>query len=141
MVNKSQYYAQLNGLDPADCAPVDNGAGPQLIGPHAAAILAIADDDPGFVAWQMDRAKTALTAAIQRHLDATAQTRQYDGILSLCSYATSTDPIFSTEGQAGVVFRDACWRKGEDVMEAVLQGQRAIPTEAELLAEMPVIGW
>lgn len=87
------------------------------------------------------KAQAELTDSIQRHLDATAQTRNYDGILSLCTYVTSTDPLFAAEGQAGVVWRDACWRKGYEIMAAVLAGNRPIPTESELLAEMPEIGW
>lgn len=87
------------------------------------------------------KAQAELTDSIQRHLDSTAQTRNYDGILSLCTYVTSTDPLFAAEGQAGVVWRDACWRKGYEIMAAVLAGNRPIPTESELLAEMPAIGW
>lgn len=89
----------------------------------------------------MQQTKDRLTMAVQAHLDTTAQARGYDGILSLCSYATSTDPVFAAEGQAGVVWRDACWRAGYNIMAEVLAGTRDIPTEAELLAAMPEIGW
>lgn len=82
-----------------------------------------------------------LTSAVQRHLDNTVRTRNYDGILSLCSYATSTHPQFSAEGQAGVAWRDAVWAKGYEVLGQVQGGQRAVPTEAELIAELPVIAW
>lgn len=99
-------------------------------------------------------AQADLTTTIQQHLDTVAQSRNYDGILSLCTYVTSTDPIFAAEGAEGVIWRDACWRKGYEVMAAVIAGtwkERTpeeveagffpIPTAAELLAEMPVIGW
>jgi len=92
---------------------------------------------------------------VQRYLDETAQSRGYDGILSLCSYASSTDPIYAAEGQAGMGFRDACWRLGFIIREQVMNGQkpdcvptapegeeqRIIPTAEELIAAMPVIGW
>lgn len=82
-----------------------------------------------------------LTAAVQHHLDATARTRNYDGILSLCSYATSTDPTFSAEGQAGVVFRDACWRRCYEVMAEVKAGVKPVPTAEDLIASLPVMQW
>ena len=85
--------------------------------------------------------KQALVDAVQRHLDATARTRNYDGILSLCSYATSTDPVFAAEGQAGVIWRDACWRYSYQVLADVQAELRTIPTPAELVAELPVILW
>jgi len=46
------------------------------------------------------------TAAVQSHLDAFAQTRNYDGILSAATYATSTVPKFQVEGQYAVEARD-----------------------------------
>ena len=81
------------------------------------------------------------TAAIQAHLDATAQARNYDGILSLASYVTSKNATFAAEGQAGVGFRDACWAYAYQLLADVEGGKRAMPTVAELLAELPVMVW
>lgn len=83
----------------------------------------------------------AMTAAVQRHLDDTAKTRGYDGILSLCTYASSTTPRFAAEGQAGVDWRDGVWSKCYEVLDAVKAGSRPTPTAAELIAELPTITW
>lgn len=82
-----------------------------------------------------------LTSAVQSHLDATARERNYDGIMSLCTYATSQNAKFAAEGQAGVVWRDAVWATCYQVMDAALAGSRPVPTEAELIAELPVFAW
>lgn len=82
-----------------------------------------------------------MTGAIQRHLDTTAQSRAYDGILSLCTYATSTSPKFSAEGQAGIEWRDACWRRGYEILAECQAGTRGIPTPEDLIAELPVMVW
>lgn len=85
--------------------------------------------------------KQDLVNAIQRYLDTEAQAHFYDGILSLCSYATSTNPKFGPEGQAGVAWRDACWATGYAIMAEVEAQTRSIPTVDELLAEMPTMEW
>ena len=85
--------------------------------------------------------KQQLINAIQSYLDAEAQAHFYDGILSLCSYATSVNPKFGPEGQAGVVWRDACWATGYAIMAEVEAQIRSIPTIEELLAEMPAMVW
>lgn len=82
-----------------------------------------------------------LTAVVQQHLDATARTRNYDGILSLCSYAASAHPKFGPEGLAGVAWRDAVWAACYTILAEVQAGQRAVPTADELLAELPAMVW
>jgi hypothetical protein len=83
----------------------------------------------------------SLTAAVQARLDSEARTHNYDGILSLCSYATSLDPVFHAEGQAGVEWRDACWRMAYVIMAEVKTGTRPVPTSEELIAMLPEMVW
>lgn len=82
-----------------------------------------------------------LTAAIQTHLDAVARTRNYDGILSLCSYAVSPHPKFGHEGLAGLAWRDSVWDAGYRILADVQSGARPAPTAEELILELPTIVW
>lgn len=81
------------------------------------------------------------TAGVQQHLDTFAQTRNYDGILSLCTYATSLNAKFAAEGQAGVEWRDAVWVKCYAVLAEVEAGLREQLTVEQLIAELPVFVW
>lgn len=89
----------------------------------------------------LERTRKTLTDAMQAHLDQTAQTRGYDGILSLCSYATSQNARFGPEGQAGVTFRDAVWAYGYQIIAEIQAGTRPVPSAAELVGALPSIVW
>lgn len=82
-----------------------------------------------------------LSHAVQSHLDRTARERNYDGILSCATYATSTNPQFAAEGLACVGWRDAVWAACYSIMADVLDGIRQVPTEDELIAALPVMAW
>lgn len=82
-----------------------------------------------------------LTNLVQGVLDKEAQTRGYESILSLCTYATSTVDRFREEGQAGVNWRDACWMLGYQLVAEVRAGLRPVPTDEELLAMLPAMVW
>ena len=85
--------------------------------------------------------KAEIVNVVQSLLDTTAQSRGYDGIISLCTYTTSNVPRFKTEAQAGVNWRDACWGTCYQIMEDVQTGKRNLPTPEEVLAELPVMAW
>ena len=89
----------------------------------------------------MKSAQTQFTNAIQARLDAFARTRNYDGILSATTYATSTNTQFKGEGQYAVEARDATWAAGYAILGDVLAGKRPMPTLEEVLAELPELQW
>lgn len=80
-------------------------------------------------------------AAVQNHLDATAQSRGYDNTYTCLSYLSSTDPVWHKEANAFNVWRDQVWRKCHDILNSVMAGECAAPSLEELLAMLPVIDW
>lgn len=88
------------------------------------------------------RLQTAIVQATQQRLDDFARTRNYDGILSVCTYATSTVPRFATEGQYAVNVRDATWAKLYEMLADVEAGTRPVPTGfADIEPELPALEW
>lgn len=81
------------------------------------------------------------TSTIQKRLDDFAQTRNYDSILSACTYATSTVPKFAAEGQYCVDARDATWMAAHTLLAEVKSGLRPMPTLIEVIASMPDLVW
>ena len=83
------------------------------------------------------RIQKQLTDAVQHVLDAKAQELLYDSCLSACSYVDTGFPKFDAEGRAFRSWRSAVWSKGYEILAQVQAGQRAIPTEEQLIAELP----
>ena len=78
----------------------------------------------------------------QHRLDAFAQTRSYDGILSACTYASSTVPQFAADGQYAVNARDQTWATLYSIMGEVQAGTRPMPSGyADIEADLPVLSW
>lgn len=78
----------------------------------------------------------------QKRLDEFARTRNYDGILSLATYATSTVPKFQAEGQYGVEARDATWATLYQILADVQAGTRPVPGGyADIEPELPQLVW
>lgn len=86
-------------------------------------------------------AQKILTQAVQDYMDVTARARGYDGILSACTYATSSNDKFKHEGQACVDWRDSVWSSCYAILSDVLAGNRQVPTIDELTAELPKLEW
>lgn len=84
--------------------------------------------------------KTDLINAVQAHLDAGAQELGYDDIKTAATYAgEAAVPRFQNEGIALRSWRSLVWEHCHGVMNAVTAGERAVPTAAELIGELPVL--
>jgi hypothetical protein len=77
-------------------------------------------------------------AAVQAHLDAAAYAAGYDNIQTAVSYADEPAVAkFQTEGQAFRAWRSLVWAHCYAVLAEVQAATRSVPTEAELVAELP----
>ena len=96
----------------------------------------VADDQPPTAEQIMAR----LEARVQRWLDEQARALGYDDIKSAVTYADEPSvPKFQQEGQAMRQLRSMAWARCYEILNAVQAGQRSIPTEDELIAEMEAL--
>ena len=81
-----------------------------------------------------------LTMAVQNHMDSTAKARGYDNLVSVITYADEPIiPKFQAEGVAFRAWRSLVWDYCYQVLVDAEAGRRGIPTEAELIAELPTL--
>ena len=126
-ITEAAHAALLNGQSQGKRIVTGADGHPELADPPPPTQAQIAD---------------ALTAAIQQRLDDFARTRNYDSILSACTYATSTVPKFKTAGQACVNLRDATWAATYDILAEVEAGDRAMPQSLDdIEADLPALVW
>jgi len=86
--------------------------------------------------------QSEIIKAVQIRLDTFAQSRNYDSILSACTYATSVIEKFSSEGQYAVNARDMTWAELYTILGEVQGGLRPMPTGyAEIEPELPLLQW
>ena len=78
----------------------------------------------------------------QQRLDDFARTRNYDNILSACTYASSKVAKFAVEGQYAVTARDDTWDALHTIMLGVQAGTHPMPSGfADIEPELPVLTW
>lgn len=81
-----------------------------------------------------------LVSRVQFWLDEQARALGYDDIKSAVTYAEEPAvPKFQQEGQALRRLRSLVWARCYEILNAVQAGQRSIPTEAELIAELEAL--
>ena len=124
-ISAEQHASLLEGQSQGKIISADENGHPILIDPPPLTTEQIV---AGFV------------TAIQQRLDDFAKTRGYDGIMSACTYATSTVPKFQSEGQYCVGARDDTWSMAYDMLEDVQSGAD-VPTMEEVMASLPVLAW
>lgn len=105
----------------------------------------VALDAPTIAANQAQAAQalqTSIVSAVQARLDTFAQTRNYDGILSAATYASSTVAKFAAEGQCAVNARDNTWATLYILMAEIQAGTRPVPTGyADFEPLLPALAW
>lgn len=78
----------------------------------------------------------------QIRLDTFAQTRNYSGILSACTYVSSDNPKFKAEADYCVESRTLTWQVLYSILAQVQAGLRPMPSGyAEIESELPVLTW
>jgi hypothetical protein len=83
-----------------------------------------------------------MEARVQFWLDEQARALGYDDIKSAVTYAEEPAvPRFQQEGQAMRRLRSLVWARCYEILSAVQAGQRSIPSEEELIAELEVLTW
>ena len=98
-------------------------------------------EEKPYVAPTQKETEAQYTSAAQSYLDGFARTKTYDGILSACTYATSTNSRLLGEGQRCVELRDAVWETAFTILNDVQSGKRPIPTIEQFIAELPKLTW
>ena len=84
----------------------------------------------------------SITDETQQSLDTFAQTRNYDGILSACTYANSSLEKFQIEGQRCVELRDQTWAALYVILAEVEAGTRPVPDSfADIEGDLPELSW
>jgi len=79
--------------------------------------------------------------AVQAKLDMTAQERDYDNILSACSYVGSAIEPFAREAEALKAWRDSAWATCYAALDNIEAGRSLRPTLAEFVAALPAFSW
>lgn len=80
-------------------------------------------------------------AAVQAKLDMTAQERDYDNILSACSYVGSDVAQFAGEAVALRAWRDRVWSYFYDTLADIETERATRPAVDALVAALPSFSW
>lgn len=92
--------------------------------------------------WTPEQLRETFVGAVQLRLDEFATARGYFGIISACSYATSTVEQFATEGRRCVELRDATWVKVAEILAQVETGALTLTDDpTSLFHLLPELAW
>lgn len=83
-----------------------------------------------------------IVTSVQNRLDDFAKSRNYDGVLSACTYYTSSVDKFRIEAQYMMEARDATWSTLYWVLSEVTAGNISVPTSySDVEAYLPALHW
>jgi hypothetical protein len=100
----------------------------------------VAQDPPPPPAPTPEQIRAERVAAVYAHLNTAAQALGYDDIRAAVTYADEPAvPKFQAEGRAFRAWRSLVWAHCYQVLDDVQAGRRAIPTAADLIAELPAL--
>lgn len=74
--------------------------------------------------------------AVQAELDADAQAKGYDNIISACAYAGAPNP-FQDESKLYITRRGNVWAYCYAELDKVINGTRPMPTIEQIISELP----
>ena len=140
------YAREIHGDNiPGDAVEITEAEHAALIEGQSLGKLIVADES-GYPILQdpppptPEQIMSRLEARVQQWLDEQAQTLGYDDIKSAVTYAEEPAVLkFQQEGQAMRRLRSLVWARCYEILNAVQAGQRSIPTEDELIAEMEAL--
>lgn len=81
------------------------------------------------------------TRLVQEMMDEKVKERYYDGIVSACSYASSSCPRFANEASACILWRDAVWSKCVELINAMKSGEMDVLSKEDFLSMLPTLNW
>ena len=90
---------------------------------------------------EVEALQDSIVNAVQKRLDDFARTRNYDGILSAATYATSTNTTFQAEGQRAVQLRDDTWQALYNILGQVATQGRVVNSFEDIEGDLPVLSW
>lgn len=78
-----------------------------------------------------------LEKVLDKHLDAVAKSYGYLDVPHILSYIDDENPVWDAQARAFKLFRSRFWVGAIAIQQDATAGNRPIPTEAELIAELP----
>lgn len=128
-ITDAQYEEALNAISDGQAISINGGFA--IV--DAPAIDGSQPNDPPTMADYED--------AIQAIVDGTAKTKLFRDGVTLASYTASTNPVWASEAQAFVAWRDGVWTYAYAELAKVQAGERDQPNVADFLAEITPISW
>jgi hypothetical protein len=82
------------------------------------------------------------SAAVDAHVEATAQAKGYNGAAHCAGYAVSTVPVWQAEAAAFVAWRDQVWLFVFETLAQIQAGDMPAPeSPSALIGWLPQIEW